>query len=99
MSLIKREPSPAHAETSRLPDSVEKFEQLLAVLHYATAHRLPSSILLRHYVHETVKTDILNEATILLKTQGRKAQFSLWRSHYVTENRAVTKNESDTKSW
>jgi len=60
---------------------------------------LSSSVSWRPCVHATPKTDILNEATILLKTKGRKAQFSLWRSRYITENRAVTKNESDTKSW
>ena len=56
-----------------------------------SAHPLPSSVSQRHCVHDTPKTDILNEATILLKTKGRKAQFSLWRSRYIIENRAVTK--------
>ena len=65
---------------------------------YQTSY-YPPRFLGRQYVHETLKSDIKNEATRLLKTKGRNTEFSRWRSRYITENRDVNKNEWDTKSW
>ena len=62
---------------------------------YATlsrAHPLPTSVSWRHYVHETLKTDIQDEAVTLLKTKGQKVEFTPWRSRYSAENRSVNKN-------
>ena len=58
----------------------------------ATARSLPSSVSWRHYVHETLKTDIKDEAVNLLKTKGRKCEFLRWQSRYIIENRAVNEN-------
>jgi hypothetical protein len=69
---------------------------------YATpplAHPFPLSASWRHYVHESLKTDIKNEAVNLLKTNGRKFRFSHGEAATLLKIGLLAIIEKDTKSW
>jgi hypothetical protein len=58
-------PSPAYGPQARA-----------AALEGYSPSYSPSQVPWRHYVHEILKSDIKNEAVNLLKTKGRKFDFS-----------------------